>query len=293
MHTHPIQATVVALLAWFFVVMSPPGYAAPISDHPQFQQAVQAYHAGQLDEAEQLWKSLLARYPRQPSILNNLAVIAAARGDINSAIDLLDTALSLYQSIRSVYDNLSNVYAYMAAEPYQQALALDFDEQESLRLILIDREQPAQPATQFAYIERILSSTMVDQPFVKEPVVAQVTEYTDFRADIVALLEAWADAWRRQDVASYVASYVHNYQPPGLTHKQWYEKRAERLTSPEFIEVSFSNVTIQAEPKRENTMAVVFLQSYRSNQLKSTVRKKLVVEKVLGVWKIIDERVLR
>lgn len=290
-----VRAGVPVLVFLIFKLMPTAGYAAtPISNHPQFKQAVQAYREGQIDEAEKLWKSLLHRYPRRPAILNNLAVIAADRGDTETAIQILDSILFLNQSIRSAYDNLSSIYSHLAAEAYRRALALDSGKPQRLRLILVDQEtESARPIDKMAHLDRILSSTIVDTPFVKEPSFPRPLERPGLHADIATMLKAWVHAWGQQDVSSYMSSYVRDYHPRGLTHKEWYEKRAERLTTPEFIEIRFSDLKIQEYNEKENSAVVVFLQSYRSNQLKSTVRKKLVVKKVLGVWKIADERVVR
>ena len=106
------------------------------------------------------------------------------------------------------------------------------------------------------------------------------------------MLEAWADAWTRQDVASYVASYMDDYSPQGLSHKQWHERRAARISGPQFIEVSYSNLKIQELDRQEGLLSLTFLQSYRSNLLRSAVRKRIIAKKVLGVWKIVDEGVI-
>ena len=290
-----MRVAVSALAGHLFLSAFAAGHAASITDHPQFKQAVQAWQAGQLDDAEELWKSLLASYPGRLSILNNLAVIAAERGDLKTAIELLNSALSTHQSIRSVYENLSAIYSHLASEPYKRALALDLDEQGGLRLNLIDRDKDLrqeQQASTITQLDRILSSAAVDEPFIEEPLSPQTLDYSSSHREVIVMLEAWADAWTRQDVASYVASYMDDYSPQGLSHKQWHERRAARISGPQFIEVSYSNLKIQELDRQEGLLSLTFLQSYRSNLLRSAVRKRIIAKKVLGVWKIVDEGVI-
>ena len=290
-----MRVAVLALAGHLFLSAFATGRAASIIDHPQFKQAVQAWQAGQLDDAEELWKSLLSDYPGRLSILNNLAVIAAARGDLKTAVELLNSALSTHQSIRSVYENLSTIYSHLASEPYKRALALELDEREGLRLNLIDKDQDLrreQQASTITNVARILSAAAVDEPFIEEPLSPQTLDDSSSHRGIVAMLEAWTDAWTRQDVASYVASYVDDYSPRGLSHKQWHERRAARINAPQFIEVSYSNLKIQELDRREGLLSLTFLQSYRSNLLRSAVKKRIIAKKILGVWKIVDEGII-
>ena len=50
---HAAQFTLPVLAGLLFVLVSSVYAATPIAEHPQFKQAVEAYRAGQLDEAEQ------------------------------------------------------------------------------------------------------------------------------------------------------------------------------------------------------------------------------------------------
>ena len=52
------------------------------------------------------------------------------------------------------------------------------------------------------------------------------------------------------------------------------------------------HLNIAKDEKQEDVAILFFTQSYRSNQLQSKVKKRLVAKKVLGVWKIVEERVV-
>jgi hypothetical protein len=75
----------------------------------EFAQAVQAFQSKDMDSAERLWEQLRQRHPRRPEAINNLAVIAAERGDLALARQWLLSAASLSPFYASITDNLARV----------------------------------------------------------------------------------------------------------------------------------------------------------------------------------------
>lgn len=59
-----------------------------------FQRAVQLHEAGQLNEAEQIYRRILETAPQQPEVLNLLGLVAQAKGVQDEACSLF------YQAIR-------------------------------------------------------------------------------------------------------------------------------------------------------------------------------------------------
>ncbi|MFY9287255.1 MAG: tetratricopeptide repeat protein [Alphaproteobacteria bacterium] len=59
------------------------------------QKAVAAHQAGQLDEAERLYQTVLNEQPEQPDALALLGVVIATKGDVDQALPLLDKAIRL------------------------------------------------------------------------------------------------------------------------------------------------------------------------------------------------------
>lgn len=105
---------------------------------PDLACAVVLHEAGQLDEAEVIYRAVLARAPRSADALQFLGVIAHQRGDDRKAVALLKKALGFEPGNTSCHNNLGSIYdsigetrkaafhfarAAGAAAPSAQALA--------------------------------------------------------------------------------------------------------------------------------------------------------------------------
>lgn len=108
-------------------------------------------------------------------------------------------------------------------------------------------------------------------------------------ADVEKSLRAWADAWSRKDVKSYLASYGPDFDPPGgQKRKAWEEERRVRIDKPGKIDVDVENVRIDIDGDKAT---VRFRQHYQSANLKTSASKTLVMRKTKGRWQILQERV--
>ena len=68
----------------------------PARDHDlDFQHAVALQQAGKLAEAAALYRMLLARFPDNPRLLNNLGAVVLRLGDVASSIGLLERTLKI------------------------------------------------------------------------------------------------------------------------------------------------------------------------------------------------------
>ncbi|MEK9968205.1 MAG: tetratricopeptide repeat protein [Ferrovibrio sp.] len=72
-------------------------------------QAVQAHQAGQLDEAEKLYRKILLRQPRTPLAAQNLAVLLYHRGELDKAAKLIRRALAAEPRNSEALNNLGNI----------------------------------------------------------------------------------------------------------------------------------------------------------------------------------------
>lgn len=98
-----------------------------------FRQAVEAQHAGRLDEAEQAYLALLTRNPRHRQALNNLGVIRRHQGRPGEAVEILERALALSPEDPGVHGNLGlalcDASAHARAVPHlRRAVAARPDE---------------------------------------------------------------------------------------------------------------------------------------------------------------------
>ena len=102
-------------------------------------------------------------------------------------------------------------------------------------------------------------------------------------------MRRWADAWARQDVAAYLASYAAGFEPAaGLTRPDWERLRRRRLLDPASIRVEIEGleVVVRAEGRAEAS----FLQTYVSPDYSDVVRKSLLLVEETGEWRIVAER---
>lgn len=107
------------------------GQAAPANFHPQqaLQTAMAQHQAGNLPQAEALYKQVLQAVPNQPDALHLLGLIAKQKGDLKTAAQLMRKALSFNPSYVEAYVNLGATLQEQenlsdAADCYRKALAL-------------------------------------------------------------------------------------------------------------------------------------------------------------------------
>lgn len=98
----------------------------------EFQAALQHFFAGRLNEAGMVAQQLLKMYPTNPGLLQLLGEIAMRRGDLNSAVNLLNEAIARSPQDPHAHYRFGNTLLAMrkldsAAYHYYQALELKPD----------------------------------------------------------------------------------------------------------------------------------------------------------------------
>lgn len=104
---------------------------------------------GKLDDAFQIFKSLTEEFPELPEPHNNLAVLYAARNEIDNARASLEMAVRTNPNYATAHENLGDVYARLAANAYARAQQLDGGNATlapKLRLIQQLTSNPSSPA---------------------------------------------------------------------------------------------------------------------------------------------------
>ena len=120
----------------------------------------------------------------------------------------------------------------------------------------------------------------------KEP-VSKAAE--NDKAEVVAAVNAWAGAWARQDVATYLSAYARDFKlPRGESRQAWEASRKSRVSAPKKIEVSIDNPVVSFDDAGIAT--VKFRQHYKSNIVSARSAKMLVMSKAGGKWQIREER---
>lgn len=111
------------------------------------------------------------------------------------------------------------------------------------------------------------------------------------RATITAAVTRWAGDWAAQRVDDYLSAYSVTFQPTAGSRALWHRERREKLLRPEWIEVTVSELAIEALENK--TARVLFNQEYRSDRYTDRVRKQIDLAREDGHWRITREAVLQ
>jgi tetratricopeptide (TPR) repeat protein len=255
---------------------------------------------GNTREAIEIFTKLTQDYPNLPEPYNNLAVIYASQGQYDKARGALEQSIRTHPSYATAYENLGDVYAKLASQAYDKALQLDSSNTGAQNKLSLVRELVGRP-TQVAAAEVAKPVVAAPKPAAapEKPAVAAVQKpapaaekpapAADASADVLKAVNAWAQAWSRKDVNGYLASYAKDFKTPaGEGRAEWEQGRRTRIEAPKSIAVGVEQpkVTMQGD----NQAAVTFRQNYRSDKLKTSSRKTLVMVKSDGGWKIQEEK---
>ena len=100
----------------------------------------------------------------------------------------------------------------------------------------------------------------------------------------------WTNSWSSKDVNGYIESYAPEFKPSkGLSRNAWEKGRKKRLSSPTFIKITLSNISINF--RGENLAKVSFEQEYQSDTYRDKVNKEITLKMIDNEWLITRERV--
>jgi len=110
----------------------------PVDPEAMFLRGLVLAEVEREGEARQAFEQLRSLRPDRPEPLNNLAVIQAAMGDYDGAIETLKEALRTHPAYRTVYENLTKIYGQLASEAYSRALSVEGSHtRSSVELVLL------------------------------------------------------------------------------------------------------------------------------------------------------------
>jgi Flp pilus assembly protein TadD len=91
-------------------------------------------------EAREVFRRLTEDFPELPEPYNNLAVLYASEGQLDSARAALEMALAAAPNYATALENLGDVYLQMATDAYQRAAKLDPSNRQAGAKLALSRE---------------------------------------------------------------------------------------------------------------------------------------------------------
>ena len=274
-------------------------------------------------EAIQMFAKLSEDYPELPEPYNNLAVLYASQGQYEKARVALETSIRTHPSYATAHENLGDIYAKLASQAYDKALQLDSSNTGAkTKLAMIGEligggartaRAPARPepvkaaetasakAADAGKASIVVASAVKSDTEAKpaEPKAAEPKAAVPAKAgggqagetdELIKTVHAWAGAWAKKDVAGYLAYYAKDFKTPkGEARGDWEKARKQRISAPKKIEVEIDSPKVSISG--DNAASVSFRQIYRSDVIKTSGTKTLVLVKTNGKWLIREERV--
>lgn len=133
--------------------------AKPRDAQVRFLKGVVLSELNRGNDAIAVFQKLTEDYPELPEPYNNLAVLYAQQRQYDKARNALEMAIRTHPSYATAHENLGDIYARLASQAYDKALALDSSNQGAQSKLAMIREmmsvsgktvRPAAPATTVA-----------------------------------------------------------------------------------------------------------------------------------------------
>jgi hypothetical protein len=120
----------------------------------------------------------------------------------------------------------------------------------------------------------------------KKPTSSNLEE--EQKAEIISVVNEWANAWSQQNVDAYLAFYGEEFNPPkNMSRDEWVTQRKVMLRKPKFIKVEIDKPV--AILLGGGHAQVSFSQVYQSDNYKDKVKKTLMMKNIDRRWQIIEE----
>lgn len=274
-------------------------------------------------EAIDVFTKLSQDYPELPEPYNNVAVLYASQGQYEKARTALEMSIRTHPAYATAYENLGDVYTKLASQAYDKALQIDSSNTAAKSKLALMTElisngnrprgtgpvvaaapTPAAPATpapaapprapETAKAPAAPAAAPVTPAAKPEARPAAKPDVADSGSsdEVLKAVNGWARAWASKDVPGYLSYYGPDFKPPGgEPRSRWEAGRRQRIAAPKKIEVDVESPKVAFNGA--NTANVTFRQSYRSDSLKVSSTKTLVMARHGNRWQIREERVGR
>jgi murein L,D-transpeptidase YafK len=126
-------------------------------------------------------------------------------------------------------------------------------------------------------------------------IIADEIEWSDAasveaeRASLAAAFEQWRVDWESRDAGRYLSHYSARFSSGTQDAAAWAAHKRKVNAARSFIKVGTSEVSMFRYPRERDFVVVTFQQSYRSDGLSNTIRKRQYWVREGGQWKILYE----
>jgi len=283
--------------------------ANPRDAQPRFLKGLILAEQGNVKEASEIFLKLTQDFPDLPEPYNNLAVLYASQGQYDKARAALERSMRTHPSYATAYENLGDVYAKLASQAYDKALQIDSANAGTQHKLALVREMstgaprpvrtaaadkgPAKPIV----VAAAPASAQTQPATPSKPAADTKPEPARQAAqpaseDVLKTVNAWAKAWSAKDVDGYLAFYAKDFATPGgEARADWEKSRRQRISAAKSIAVAVQSPKVALAA--DGQASVTFRQSYRSEIVKASANKTLLLAKADGRWLIRQEKVAR
>jgi hypothetical protein len=134
----------------------------------------------------------------------------------------------------------------------------------------------------------VVKPAATQEPAAK-PVPAKLATKAQDPDEVLVFVNAWVKSWSENNIPSYLGAYAPDFRTPkGEARAAWEAERKARIAKPRKIQVTLESPKVEFD--ENNRATVTFVQHYRSDTLKSSNAKTLVMTKVGDKWLIQQER---
>jgi histidinol-phosphate/aromatic aminotransferase/cobyric acid decarboxylase-like protein len=126
-------------------------------------------------------------------------------------------------------------------------------------------------------------------------IIADEIEWSDAaqveaeRSSLAAALEQWRGDWESRDAGRYLSNYSARFSSGTQDAAAWAAHKRKVNSARSWIKVDVSQVSMFRYPRERDFVVVTFEQSYRSDGLSNTMRKRQYWVREGARWKILYE----
>lgn len=114
----------------------------------------------------------------------------------------------------------------------------------------------------------------------------QLEEPIDSVDVVVSQFLIWLNAWKSQEINSYLSFYSKDFKDPKRSRESWESQRRKMLSKSSIISIEVSDIQILRE---DDAVEMSFIQAYKSDRISDVGKKVLVWKNEGDRWLIVKE----